>query len=150
MTVVEQSGTEPKCFKQLRCFTLFSVVSLPYAFSCLKSILLDGEQTELNSSVFFLCFLLLLRSNIFFPFFFKVLLIFGCAGASLLCGLLSSCGNQGLLSSCSARASHCSGFLLQSMGSRHAGSAVVVHRLSYSAACGIFLDQESNPHLLHW
>ena len=98
MTVVEESGTEPKCFKQLRCFTLFSVVSLPYAFSCLKSILLDGEQTELNSSVFFLCFLLLLRSNIFFPFFFKVLLIFGCAGASLLCGLLSSCGNQGLLS----------------------------------------------------
>ena len=54
MTVVEESGTEPKCFKQLRCFTLFSVVSLPYAFSCLKSILLDGEQTELNSSVFFL------------------------------------------------------------------------------------------------
>ena len=51
--------------------------------------------------------------------FLKILLIFGCAGSSLLCGLLSSCGNQGLLSSGSARASHCRGCLLQSMGSRH-------------------------------
>ena len=30
----------------------------------------------------------------------------------------SSCGEQGLLSSCSAQASHCSGFSLQSAGSR--------------------------------
>ena len=27
---------------------------------------------------------------------------------------------------------------------------VVAHRLSHSAACGIFLDQGSNPCLLHW
>ena len=81
--------------------------------------------------------------------FFKSYL-FLAALSSLLCGLLSSCGNQGLLSSGSARASHCRGCLLQSMGSRHAGSAVVVHRLSCSAACGIFPDQESNPHPLHW
>ena len=31
-----------------------------------------------------------------------------------------------------------------------AGSAVVVHRLGCSAACGILQDQESNLHLLHW
>ena len=30
------------------------------------------------------------------------------------------------------------------------GSAVVVHRLSCSAACEIFLDQALNPCLLHW
>ena len=31
-----------------------------------------------------------------------------------------------------------------------AGSTVVVHRLSCTAACGIFPDQGSNPCLLHW
>ena len=30
------------------------------------------------------------------------------------------------------------------------GSAVVAHRLSRPMACGIFLDQGSNPCLLHW
>ena len=46
------------------------------------------------------------------------LLIFGCAG-SLLLGGLSPVVGWGLLSSCGAWASHCSGFsCLQSMGSR--------------------------------
>ena len=40
--------------------------------------------------------------------------------------------------------------LLQSTGSRRAGSAVVAHRLSCSAACGILPDQGSNPCPLHW
>ena len=39
---------------------------------------------------------------------------------------------------------------LQSTGSRRAGSVVVVHRLSSSAACGIFPDQGANPCPLHW
>ena len=30
------------------------------------------------------------------------------------------------------------------------GSVVGAHRLSCSAACGIFQDQGSNPYLLHW
>ena len=34
---------------------------------------------------------------------------------------------------------------LQSTGSRHAGSAIVAHGLSRSAAYGIFPDQGSNP-----
>ena len=43
--------------------------------------------------------------------FFKIyLLIFGCAGSSLLCWLFSSWRDQGLLSSCCVQASHCSGF----------------------------------------
>ena len=40
--------------------------------------------------------------------------------------------------------------LLRSTGSRRAGSAIVVHRPSRSAACGIFPDQGSNPCPLHW
>ena len=43
-------------------------------------------------------------------FFLKFLSFFsGCAGSLLLCRLFSSCG-KGLLSSCGAWASHCSGF----------------------------------------
>ena len=40
--------------------------------------------------------------------------------------------------------------LLWSTGSRHAGSVVVAHGLSCSAACGIFPDQGSNPCPLNW
>ena len=40
--------------------------------------------------------------------------------------------------------------LLRSTGSRHAGSAIVAHGPSCSAACGIFPDQGSNPCPLHW
>ena len=40
--------------------------------------------------------------------------------------------------------------LLRSTGSRRAGSVVVAHEPSCSAACGIFPDQGSNPCPLHW
>ena len=40
--------------------------------------------------------------------------------------------------------------LLRSTGSRHAGSVVVAHGPSCSAACGIFSDQGLNPCPLHW
>ena len=40
--------------------------------------------------------------------------------------------------------------LLRSTGSRRAGSAVVAHGPSCSAAYGIFPDQGSNPCPLHW
>ena len=40
--------------------------------------------------------------------------------------------------------------LLRSTGSRHAGSVVVAHGPSCSAACGILPDQGSNPCPLHW
>ena len=39
---------------------------------------------------------------------------------------------------------------LRSTGSRRAGSAIVAHGPSLSAACGIFPDQGSNPRALHW
>ena len=40
--------------------------------------------------------------------------------------------------------------LLRSTGSRRAGSVIVAHRPSCSAACGIFPDQGSNLCPLHW
>ena len=40
--------------------------------------------------------------------------------------------------------------LLQSTGSRRAGSVAVAHGPSRSAACGILPDQGSNPCPLHW
>ena len=40
--------------------------------------------------------------------------------------------------------------LLRRTGSRRAGSVVVAHGPSCSAACGILPDQGSNPCLLHW
>ena len=39
---------------------------------------------------------------------------------------------------------------LRSTGSRRAGSVIVAHGPSRSAACGIFPDQSSNPCPLHW
>ena len=40
--------------------------------------------------------------------------------------------------------------LLQSMGLESTGSVVTARGLSCSSACGIFLDQGSNPCPLHW
>ena len=40
--------------------------------------------------------------------------------------------------------------LLRSTGSRRAGSVIMAHGPSCSAACGIFPDQGSNPCPLHW
>ena len=79
-------------------------------------------------------------------------------GSSVLHGLFSSCDERGLLCSCSAWASLVAehGFqgtlasVVEAPGLQSTGSVVVVHRLSCSSACGIFLDQGSNLCLLHW
>ena len=77
----------------------------------------------------------------------------------------SSCGEWGLLSSCNVQTFHCSGFLLQSTGSRCAGLSswstqaqslwlvgprvqaqwLLFMGLSCCMPCGIFLDQGLNP-----
>ena len=49
-----------------------------------------------------------------------------------------------------ARASHYRGLSLRSTGSGRAGSVVVAHGPSCSAACGILPDQGSNTCPLHW
>ena len=90
--------------------------------------------------------------------------IFGWAGSSLLWRLFLSCSEWELFPSCCVQASHFSRFSLRTMGLRvgewasviavpgldSTGSIVVAHGLSCSEACGIFLDQGSNPRLLHW
>ena len=54
-------------------------------------------------------------------------------------------------SSCSTWASHCSGFsCCKAWAPGCVGSVVVAHRLSCPVACGIFLEQGSNPCPLHW
>ena len=92
----------------------------------------------------------------FLFFFFLInlfiyLFIFGCVGSSFSVRGLSLVAASGRHSS-----SRCAGLsllwslLLRSTGSRRAGSAVVAHGPSCSAACGIFPDQDSNPCPLHW
>ena len=79
-----------------------------------------------------------------FIYFLAVLGLRFCARA------FSSCGKRGPLSS-----SRCAGLslsrplLLRSTGSSRAGSVVVAHGPSRSAACGILPDQGSNPCALH-
>ena len=71
-------------------------------------------------------------------------------------GLLSVRGLSLVVASGGHSSSRCAGLslswplLLQSTGSRFAGSVVVAHGPSCSAACGIFPDQGSNPCPLHW
>ena len=67
--------------------------------------------------------------TVLFKNIYIYLLTFGCAGSSLLCGLFSSCGDWGLLSSCSAWASHCSGFLQNRRLQDKRASVVVAPRL---------------------
>ena len=62
----------------------------------------------------------------------------------------SSCGKWGHSSSRCAGLSLPRPLLLRSTGSRRAGSVIVAHGPSCSAACGIFPDQGLNPCPLHW
>ena len=70
---------------------------------------------------------------------------FGCAGSLLQCGLFSSCGDQGLLSSCSALASHCGSFsccgaqTLEHGLSSCGAQAQLLHRLWHLPGQGIQL-----------
>ena len=74
-----------------------------------------------------------------------------------LCWVLVSVRGLSLVAACGGHSSsRCAGLslsrplLLRSTGSRRAGSAIVAHGPSCSAACGIFPDQGSNPCPLHW
>ena len=90
-------------------------------------------------------------------FFLNYLFILnGCVGTSFLCEGFLQLRQAGATLHRGARASHYRGLslsrplLLQSTGSRRAGSVIVAHGPSCSAACGILPDQGSNPCPLHW
>ena len=75
---------------------------------------------------------------------------YGCIGSSLLQGLFSSCSKLELLCSCSAQASHWSGFsCCRAPALEHRFSSCGAW-LSCSEACGILWDRGSNPCPLHW
>ena len=85
-------------------------------------------------------------------FFFKYLFIY-----FWLCWVFVSVRGLSLVAASGDHSSlQCAGLsvsrplLLRSTGSRRAGSVVVAHGPSRSAACGIFPDQGSNPCPLHW
>ena len=99
----------------------------------------------------------------FFPHKFIYLFVFGCIGSSLLCACFLQLWQAGATLRCGAWASHCSGFsccgawalgtwasVVVARRLQSTVSVVVAHWLSCSTACGIFLDQGSNPCPLHW
>ena len=89
--------------------------------------------------------------NLAFFFFFNYLFIYFwlCWVFVSVRRLFSSCGKGGHSSSRCAGLSLSRPLLLRSTGSRRAGSVVVAHGPSCSAACGILRDQGSNPCPLH-
>ena len=94
--------------------------------------------------------LALVDTRFFFLINFFIYLFFGCVGSSFLCeGFLQLRRAGGHSSSRCAGLSLSRPLLLRSTGSRHAGSVIVAHGPSCSAACGIFPEQGSNPCPLH-
>ena len=103
----------------------------------------------------FFCFILG-KWNLFFFFklFFKIIYLF--IYLWLCWVFVSARGLSPVAASGGRSSSWCAGLslswplLLRSTGSRRAGSVVVAHGPSCSAACGILPDQGSNPCPLHW
>ena len=117
---------------------------------------------QICSTVVFLT-LNFLKINLFYLF------IFGCVGSSLLHAGFLQLWRAGATLCCCTRASHCGGLSccgapapgalqqVQHVGSvvvahglQSTVSVVVAHRLSCSAACGIFPDQGCNLCPLRW
>ena len=105
---------------------------------------------------------------IYFSYLFLAVQDLRCHASFALAAESEGCSSQ-CYSHCDAQTSHCAGFSccgawalcgLQQLwtvgsvdvtpGLQSTGSIVVVLRLSCFSACGIFLDQGSNPCLLHW
>ena len=119
----------------------------------------DAFQSELQTSVYFtpkpsVCISLTRGQYLFTVSFFKLINLFI---YFWLCWVFVSVRGLSLVAASGDHSSsRCAGLslsrplLLQSTGSRRAGSVVVAHRPSCSAACGIFPDQGSNPCPLHW
>ena len=96
------------------------------------------------------CFFFFKGIPLFFLFFFFFLNFWLCWVFVSVKGLSPAAASGGHSSSRCAGLLLSRPLLLQSTSSRCAGSVVVAHRPSRSAACGIFPDQGSNPCPLHW
>ena len=106
-----------------------------------------GVHVSFRIMVFFFLKLLLL---LFFNFIYLFIYLWLCWVFVSVRGLSLVVASGGHSSSQYAGLSPSRPLLLQSTGSRCAGSAIVAHGPSCSAACGIFPDQGSNPCPLHW
>ena len=122
------------------------------SFSFLDNNCWDGNETALLQRL--LSFFFFLKCNLF-SFFLEIhVLLFIYLWRCWV--LVSVRGLSPVAASGGHSSSQCAGFsllrplLFRSTGSRRAGSAVVAHGPSCSAACGILQDQGSNPRPLHW
>ena len=96
------------------------------------------------------------KSKVHYFFFFLILFIYLFFYFWLCWVFVSVRGLSLVVASGGHSSSRCAGLSLsrplplRSTGSRRAGSVVVAHGPSCSAACGIFPDQGSNPCALNW
>ena len=97
----------------------------------------EGEAINIQITLFFFF-------NLFIIYFWLCWVFVSVRGLSLVAA------SRGHSSSRCAGLSLSRPLLLWSTGSRRAGSVVVAHGPSCSAACGILPDQGSNPCPLHW
>ena len=130
-------------------------VAIQYYFIYFVIQILPGWPLGANSQLIPASLWHILISFFFFFFFFIYLFIYLfiyrlCWVFVSLRGLPPVAASGGHSSSWCTGLSLSQPLLLRSTGSRRAGSVVVAHGLSRSAACGIFPDQGSNPCALHW
>ena len=129
----------------------------PFAQLVLRSPLcgapgLDSQQTPLALHHVLSFFFLKVKDPFFFFNLFIHLFIYFwlCWVFVSVRGLSLAAASEGHSSSRCAGLSLSRPLLLRSTGSRRAGSVVVAHGPSCSAACGILPDQGSNTCPLHW
>ena len=96
------------------------------------------------NGVFLMCFFCLFVYIFIYLFFWLCWVFISVRGLSLVAASRRHSSSQ------CAGLSLSRPLLLQSTGSRRAGSVIVAHGPSCSAACGIFPDQGSNPRPRHW
>ena len=96
------------------------------------------------------CMLMLASLSFFFLIFIYFIYLWLCWVFVAVHGLSLVEARGGHSSSRCAGLSLSWPLFLRSTGSRRAGSVIVAHGPSCSAACGIFPDQGSNPCALHW
>ena len=99
---------------------------------------------------FFFKFFVLYTLFFFFNFIYLFIILWLCWVFVSVLGLSLIAASGGHSSSRCAGLSLSRPLLLRSTGSRSAGSVVVAHGPSCSAACGVFPDQGLNPCPLHW
>ena len=124
------------------CWEILNVFTICYAM-CRTPVSQTVEATRKGTSwIFFF--------NIFILFVYLFVYFWLCWVFVSVRGLSLAAASRGHSSSRCAGLSLSRPRLLRSTGSRRAGSVIVAHGPSCSAAYGILPDQGSNPCPLHW